>query len=383
MNILHVCCNFDPISGGGEAERTLQMSKALLASGVSCKILTVDTGLSQERMSLLGSGIVIALPCVSRRFYIPWVTPKKIKKLVAEADVIHLIGHWNLLNALVYWAARRSQTPYVVCPAGATSIFGRSKIIKRIYNKIVGSSIFKNADACIAVTEQEAAHLLQVGARPGKVLVIQNAIAASDFSVENTEAFRRKFNLNDRRFILFVGRLNEIKGPDLLLEAFHQLKDLLPDVDLLFVGPDGGMLSVLEASVQRANSAGRVRFIGYLGGSDKTAAYQAAEVLVIPSRLEAMSIVALEAGICGTPVVLTDQCGFGQLSDAGGGWVVSATATGLAEGIAQVFNNPRSRQLAAVAIKRYVAELYTWDAVVLVYKNMYQKILDDIALKNS
>lgn len=383
MNILHVCCNFDPISGGGEAERTLQMSKALLASGVSCKILTVDTGLSQERMSLLGPDIVIALPCVSRRFYIPWVTPKKIKKLVAEADVIHLIGHWNLLNALVYWAARRIQTPYVVCPAGAASIFGRSKLMKRIYNKIVGSSIFKNADACIAVTEQEAAHLLQVGARPGTVLVIQNAIAASDFSVENTEAFRRKFNLNDRRFILFVGRLNEIKGPDLLLEAFHQLKDLLPDVDLLFVGPDGGMLNVLEASVQRANSAGRVRFIGYLGGSDKTAAYQAAEVLVIPSRLEAMSIVALEAGICGTPVVLTDQCGFGQLSDAGGGWVVSATATGLAEGIAQVFNNPRSRQLAAIAIKRYVAELYTWDVVVLVYKNMYQKILDDIALKNS
>lgn len=354
------------------------MTKALLASGRSCRILTIDTGLSRQRRSLLGSDIVIALPCVSRRFYIPWVSPKRIKKLVAEADVIHLIGHWNLLNALVYWAARRSQTPYVVCPAGAASIFGRSKLLKLIYNKIVGTSIFENADACIAVTDQEVAHLLLVGARPDKVLVIQNAIAASDFDAESTEAFRKKFKLGDRRFILFVGRLNEIKGPDLLLQAFHQLKDVLQDVDLLFVGPDGGMLNGLEASVQQAHSAGRVRFIGYLGGSDKTAAYKAAEILVIPSRLEAMSIVALEAGICGTPVVLTDQCGFGQLSEVGGGWVVSATARGLAEGIANVFNNPGSRQLAAIAIKRYVAENYTWDAVILVYKNMYAKILHDI-----
>jgi glycosyltransferase involved in cell wall biosynthesis len=383
MNILHVCCNFDPITGGGEAERTLQMCKALLASGISCKILTTDTGLTQQRRSLLGTGIVIALPCISRRFYIPWVSPKRIKQLVAEADVVHLIGHWNLLNALVYWAARRNKTPYVVCPAGAASIFGRSKLLKRIYNRIVGTSIFKNAEVCISVTEQEATYLVQAGARPGKVLVIQNAISASDFYAEDTEAFRKKFKLNDRQFILFVGRLNEIKGPDLLLEAFHQLKDLLPDVDLLFVGPDGGMLNALEASVQQAHSAGRVRFIGYLGGSDKTAAYKAAEILVIPSRLEAMSIVALEAGICGTPVVLTDQCGFGQLSEVGGGWVVSATAGGLAEGILNVFNNPGSRQLAANAIKRYVAQRYTWDAVVLVYKSMYEEILDNSGLRKS
>lgn len=383
MNILHVCCNFDPITGGGEAERTLQMSKALLDSGVNCKILTIDTGLSVYRKSFLGLNTVVTLPCISRRFYIPWVNPNKIKQLVVEADVIHLIGHWNILNALVYWAARSSKKPYVVCPAGAASIFGRSKLLKRIYNKIVGTSIFKNAEVCIAVTENEAAYLLLTDAKPGQVVIIQNAIAATDFVDGNTDAFRKKFKLGNQRFILFVGRLNEIKGPDLLLEAFHQIKDLFPDINLLFVGPDGGMLNALEASVQQAHSAGRVRFIGYLGGADKTAAYKAAELLVIPSRLEAMSIVALEAGICGTPVVLTDQCGFGQLSEVGAGWVVAATATGLAQGIADVFNNPESQQLAAVAIKRYVAEHYTWDVVVLVYKNMYKKILDDIALRKS
>lgn len=383
MNILHVCCNFDPITGGGEAERTLQMSKALLASDVSCKILTIDTGLTAHRKSLLGINVVVALPCISRRFYIPWVNPYRVKEMVAEADVIHLIGHWNILNALVYWAARRSRKPYVVCPAGASSIFGRSKFLKRIYNKIVGTRIFNNAEVCIAVTENEAAHLVLAGVMPGRVLVIQNAIAANDFADGDMDLFREKFKLGNHRFVLFVGRLNEIKGPDLLLEAFHQIKDLFPDIYLLFVGPDGGMLNTLEASVQQAHSGGRVRFIGYLGGADKTAAYKAAEVLVIPSRLEAMSIVALEAGICGTPVVLTDQCGFGQLSEVGAGWVVTATATGLAEGIASVLNNPESQQLASVAIQRYIAEHYTWDVVVVAYKNMYKKILNDTVLRKS
>lgn len=372
MNVLNVCCNFDAVTGGGEAERTLQMSKALIASGIGCRILTTDTGLNDERKSVIGFAGLVALPLLLRRFYLPFGGFKQIRQLVSDSDIVHLIGHWTILNALVYYAARRENKPYVVCPAGAATIFGRSKLLKKFYSLVVGRRIFENAANSIAVTDDELEHLVQAGALRSRVVVIHNAVVQSDFEYSDPGLFRKKFQLSERRLILFVGRLNPIKGPDILLEAFDMLRDKLSDVDLLFVGPDGGLQRQLELDVHSLDLGGRVRFIGYLGGEDKAAAYHAADLLVIPSRLEAMSIVALEAGICGTPVLLTDKCGFHQLSEVGAGWVVPATVIDIRDGIDKAMNDIEARNQASKNIRKYVSEQYTWTASVARHISLFR-----------
>ena len=375
MKVLNVCSNFDPVTGGGEAERSFQMSKFLLLAGVSCRVLTVDTGLSEQRKNSLGKAGVIALPCLIRRFYIPRVSLSDIQRLVDEADIIHLVGHWTVLNALVYRAIRKAQKPYVVCPAGALSIFGRSRFLKILYNMVVGKKLIENADMCIAVTQEERNYFVTSGVREGKTVVIPNGIAGADFESSKVEDFKKRHGLESRSFILFVGRLNLIKGPDLLLQAFCNLKDRLIDVDLVFVGPDGGMLQDLKIAACKEGMESRIRFIGYLGGSEKSDAYHAAILLAIPSRHEAMSIVALEAGICGTPVLLTDQCGFDQLAEIGGGWVVPATVKGLEKGLAEVLSAPELLQPAGSKIRRYAIEHFSWDVVVQSYRSLYATLI--------
>jgi glycosyltransferase involved in cell wall biosynthesis len=371
MNVLNVCSNFDPITGGGEAERTYQLSKFLLANGVGCRVLTVDIGFSKSRKMELGDGIVLALPCLLRRYYIPIVSLRYITKIIDSVDVVHLIGHWSILNAMVYWALRKSRKPYVFCPAGALSIYGRSKIIKYIYNLIVGRSIVRDASICIAITDQEADSFNSFGVAPEKVHVIPNGIAEIDFVSCNVDSFRIKHSLGVRPFILFVGRLNPIKGPDLLLHAYINIKSRLSNIDLVFVGPDGGLLNELRNLVQEMGLEHRVHFIGYLGGADKSDAYHAAKLLVIPSRHEAMSIVALEAGICGTPVLLTDQCGFQQMQECGGGWVVPASVEGLENGLIEVLLNPELIRSAAKNIYSFVSKNYSWNVIVQAYMCLY------------
>lgn len=375
MNVLNVCSNFDPVTGGGEAERSFQMSQFLLLAGVNCRVLTIDTGLGKQRQMVLGEGRVIALPCLNRRFYIPKVSFRIIEDLVHQSDVVHLIGHWTVLNALVYFALRKAKKPYVICPAGALSIFGRSKALKKIYSFLVGARIIRNAACCIAVTAEEKKYFISSGIAVEKILVIPNGIAATDFTSCNVNNFRKKYALGSRPFVLFVGRLNLIKGPDLLLHAFCSLKDMVRHVDLVFVGPDGGMLEQLKTLAQEAGVAGRVHFLGYLGGDEKSDAYHAAELLVIPSRHEAMSIVALEAGICGTPVLLTDQCGFDQLARIRGGWVVPASITGLQSGMLEVLQSPELLAPAAFNIKQYVTEYFSWNIIIQQYKKIYAQLI--------
>lgn len=375
MKILNVCSNFDPMTGGGEAERTFQMNGSLLSAGAFAQVLTIDTGLSDHRKTAFGPEGVIALPCLFRRFYVPRVSLRYIQELVEKFDVVHLIGHWTVLNALVYRAARRANKPYVICPAGALSIFGRSKILKRIYNFVVGDNIIRNASVCIAVTQEERGYFMAAGVSPDRICVIPNGIAPGDFLSFDVPGFRKKYALGDRPFLLFLGRLNAIKGPDLLLEAFSALGDQFREFDLVFVGPDGGMLDSLKAISRQKAMDVRVHFIGYLGGAEKATAYHAAELLVIPSRHEAMSIVALEAGICGTPVLLTDQCGFNQLSEIGGGWVAPATAEGLQQGLEGILASPDARRSAGQKIKSYVASNYGWGVIVESYKSLYAGLL--------
>ena len=134
MKVLNVNNTIDPVTGGGTAERTFQMSRYLIKSGISCSILTTNIGLTSERIQALNGVEIIAYPCISTRFYVPKFSYKEIKQLIASVDIIHLMGHWTFLNALVYVIARRLKKPYVLCPAGSLVIYGRSKVLKRFYN---------------------------------------------------------------------------------------------------------------------------------------------------------------------------------------------------------------------------------------------------------
>ena len=146
MKVLNVIISLDRVSGGGFVERTFQMSRSLVKAGEECTILTTDIGLTPERMKELEGMTIVALPCLTQRFYVPKFDYRHIRDLVRNADVIHLMSHWSFLNALVYFIARRHNKPYVVCPAGVLLIYGRSRALKTLYNWVVGRGLIRNAE---------------------------------------------------------------------------------------------------------------------------------------------------------------------------------------------------------------------------------------------
>ena len=376
MNILNVNMSLDPATGGGTAERTIQISRSLVKAGIECTVLTTDLGLNAERIKALDGVNVIALPCLLKRFYISRFSYSEIKKIVEVADIVHLMGHWTFINALVYFIAHRLNKPYVVCPAGALPIYGRSKFIKKLYNCAIGKKIIRNANGHIAIAVNEIAQFQDYWVDVNKISIIPNGINVEDFQAIYVEDFRKKYGLGDNPFVMFMGRLNSIKGPDLLLRAFCNVKDKFSNYHLVFVGPDGGMLSELKDMVVEFSASDRVHFLGYLGGADKSQAYHAADLLVIPSRQEAMSIVVLEAGITGTPVLLTDQCGFDEVDNIGGGQVVAASVGGLQKGLIEILRDPAQLKSMGTNLKKYVYEHFTWDSVINKYLKLYRRILN-------
>ncbi|MBW2574978.1 MAG: glycosyltransferase [Deltaproteobacteria bacterium] len=377
MRILNVNMSLDPVSGGGTAERTFQINRSLVRAGLQCDVLTINSNLACERIKQLNGINLIALECLIKRYYIPRLSQRIIKDAVANADIIHLMNHWTILNALVYISARRQNKPYVVCPAGALPLFGRSQRIKYLYNKFIGNKIISNANGHIAISRNEIAQFEPYGVAADKITVIPNGIDPEDFKSSDADNFRRKFGLNDSPFILFMGRLNAIKGPDLLLYAFRNLDEAFSDYHLVFAGPDGGMLNELRKKSEEMKIANRVHFTGYLGEEEKSSAYLAANLLAIPSRQEAMSIVVLEAGIMGTPVLLTNRCGFDEVKRIRGGKVVQASVEGLQKGLLEILKDSDQLKSMGSNLKRHVTDNYTWERIINKYVDLYRRVLSN------
>ncbi len=375
MRILNVIMSIDPVTGGGTAKRTVKIAQYLARAGVESSLLTSDIGVDEKLCNSLSDVKLHILKNLYSRFYIFRFSFKCIARIVAQADVVHLMNHWTLLNALVYRECLHTGKPYVVCPAGAMEIFGRSVLLKKLYNLLVGRHMIRNAAGHIAIPRAEKTAFKRYGIPPEKVTVIPNGVDAAEFQNRDTGHFRRKYDLGDNPFIFFIGRLSYEKGPDLLIDAFSRVAKKYRDYHLVVAGPDDGMLEELVRKSRSLRLDTKIHFTGYLGSEEKSQALHAATLLVVPSRKEAMSIVALEAGAAGVPVLMTDICGFDQVADINGGQIVTASKKGIYEGLNHMLADPGALVSMGNNLEKTVLSEYTWQAVARQYINLYEHIL--------
>jgi glycosyltransferase involved in cell wall biosynthesis len=375
MRILNVNATLDPVWGGGGAERTRRLSSALARLGHAVTVLTNSVWKGASDLPRVEGAEVVALRCLNKRFMIPLLPLRRLRQLIRAHDIVHLTGHWTTLNAVIYLLTRLERKPYAVSPVGTLPLFGRSRKLKRIYNAVVGHSLIRNAQAHIAVTSSEVHQFGDYGVELSKVTVIPNGVDAESFAAIDSKLFRERHALANAPLILFMGRLNSIKGPDLLLDAFAQVAERFSSYLLVFAGPDEGMEASLRKTALRHGISDRVRFVGYVGGDEKIAAYRAATLLVIPSRMEAMSIVVLEGGAAGVPVLITDQCGFDMVEEIGGGRVVKAEATALAEGLEAMLSDAANLANTGQRLCNLVRRDFTWDAAALRLSALFEAVL--------
>ena len=376
MKILNINAILDPINGGGTAERTIQMSRYLSYEKENeVSILTLNLGLTTNVIKSLQGINLVTIPCINKRFYLPLVFVSRIAESIRKADVVHLMGHWTIINLISYYWIRKYKKPYVVCPAGALHIFGRSKVLKKIYNFIGGSAYIRNANMSVAISNDEFDYFYEYGVNPKKTILLPNGIEPKSYRYKDDKHIRDKYIIGEAPFLLFVGRLNFIKGPDLLLKAFAIIAKDYPNYLLIFAGKNDGMENELKESVEKLDLRSRVKFIGFVQDQLKSELYHAADLLVIPSRHEAMSIVVLESAITGTPVLMTNTCGLDEMTGEHGGLSVNPDSLSIAEGLRILLVKHSELALRGKKLKYYAEKKFCWSSIIKDYVQMYENII--------
>ena len=255
----------------------------------------------------------------------------------------------------------------------------------------------RRSAAIVAASEIELGELRRLyRADSARVAVIPCGVDSTVFHpVRQADAREALGRDQCERLILFVGRIEQIKGIDVLLRAmgllFQRYPDLRSDVCLLVVGgaldpgddaPETEKILELRRLVHEHRMESNVAFVGSRGQEELALYYAAADVCAVPSLTESFGLVALEAMACGTPVVGTRVGGLQTVIENGesGLLVPAGDYRALAEAIARVLLDARLRMhLAHGARDR--AEHFTWERVGDRIVELYDRVRTERGVK--
>ncbi len=239
---------------------------------------------------------------------------------VLRAEAARDPGHYDLVHSH-YWLS--GQVGWLAKDRWGVPLVHTAHTLAKVKNRLLAEGdapepmarvlgeehIVEEADRLVANTPTEACELMDLyGAHPNHVAVVEPGVDLDRFRPADRAAARRRFDLpSDGYVIAFVGRIQPLKAPDVLLQAVASLKDLDPSVagrlTVVIVGGNSGSGLDLVALAASLGIEDSVRFLPPQAGDALADLYRAADIVAVPSHNESFGLVAMEAQACGTPVV--------------------------------------------------------------------------------
>jgi glycosyltransferase involved in cell wall biosynthesis len=358
VRILQVTPYFAPAWAYGGPPRVMHdYATGLVALGHEVDVFTTDV-LDAKRRATPAVEVIDGVRV--RRFAnlsndLAWKTKKYLPRALLSA-LIHGVAGYDIVHVTdtrTYVAASANVATAIRRKPLAVSAFGslpRSSgvrgAVKDAYDLAFVGPMLRRSPLLLAQTNHESALYRELGGRAGSVRLLP--LPLPPVKVPERGAFREGLGLGpEDRLLLFLGRVNRLKGLDLLIDAVEPL--LADGVTLAAVGRDDGQLAELESRFAGLVANGRLRFIGPLYEDDRFAAYADADVFCLtPTHWEETSVASLEAAACGTPVVVTEQADLPGLSPETGGFVVPLERDAIRAAVTRALADPgmgeRARQ---------------------------------------
>jgi len=373
LRILHVTPYFKPSwEAGGPPRSVYDLASRQVSAGHAVTVYTTD-GFKRRldvevnrpldvdgirtyyfrnlSMYLAGN---MNLPVPLKLPYVAW-------REIREFDVVHIHEHRTFLAAVVATLASRAGVPYIVQPHGSVPTMSRATL-KEVFDFIAGNRIMYGASRIVATSTVESGFYRKVYPKLDAEAIVKVPNPVDIPHRPSRGLFRKKWGLEDARIILYLGRIHERKGLDILLRAF---RDMDEDTVLVITGPDDHYLERLMGLIDELGIGERVLLTGPLYEMDKLEAYVDADVFVLPSasKYESFGNSAAEAIACGTPAVVTSSCGISEWMDPGDGIIARPSARDLRDAIIRVLKerdsfNPSAEKFDPESISETFEDIY-------------------------
>lgn len=309
MNILQVIPYF-AFTRGGDVNVCYNLTKQFTKMGHNVTILTTTFDYNKEDTDSIEN---LTMVPIEYKFNLAlFIYSPKIKEWlddnIEKYDIIHLHELRSYQNNVLIKYAKKYNIPYILQPHASTPKHVNKSFIKYVYDFFYGNKIMKNATTTIAVSQEEAYYDKLMNAKD--VQLIYNGMNTEEFdNLPIKGSFSKKYNINEP-FILYLGRIDKLKGINHIIEAYSKLPDEYSGYKLVIAGKITDYKKELDELIVKLNLENKVIFTDFVKEEDKIGLYRDAELFVNPVKyMGGVSITVFESILSGTPVIVTMESG--------------------------------------------------------------------------
>lgn len=309
-----------------------------------------------------------------------YLAPRMIKYLknnLDQYDVVHLQDLISFAAIATSRYCKKNKIPYILTSHGSLPWLIEKKVQNRFFYRFGGKNILDNASKVTALNKSEKDSYISLNVPEEKINIIPNGINISNYSkLPKKGEFKKKYGISEyEKIILYLGRLHESKGIDILITSFSLIKKELKNVKLVIVGPDDGALDLLKDQVNEFDLADHALFIGPLNGQNKVEAYVDADVFVTPS-FSGFPLTFLEACVCGTPIVTTNKIEELDWIDGEVGYVVEYDANQIKEAVKEILSDAELMDKLSRNCIKLTKEKFGWEKIAENVEIIYYEALE-------
>ncbi len=315
------------------------------------------------------------------------ITPDLISTLskkLRSYDVIHIHDCRSFQGINTFLFSRMKKVPYVFQPHGSYLSSSQGSIyktlVKRSLDLLISDRIVRHASRVIALNQVESEELQRFGLPCDKIITVPNGIDLSEYScLPSRGSFRKKFGIKEKaKVALYLGRIHETKGIEVLIKAYAHLVDILKfhNTILVLAGPDDGYLNSAKSLVCSLGVSNSVLFTGFIDRKDKLGALLDADLFVTPA-FQGFPMTFLEACIVGTPILTTTMGDQLDWIDGKVGYITSPEERDLASAMRNLFSDDSLCSEFSKNCLNLIKSRFSLNAVVDKLELIYQEVIGE------
>jgi glycosyltransferase involved in cell wall biosynthesis len=380
LRILHVAPYFvNAWAYGGIPRVAAALTRGLARRGHHLTVCTTDVHDATHRMPAQQGDSDIDVRVfrnLSNRLAFSWqlYLPVGVRPFLRDAirgfDIVHIHAHRHALQAAAAAACRHAGVPYVLSPNGTAPRLERRLAAKRLWDAAWGDRDLRDAARVLAVSAAERAQLSALGVPADRVATLPNPVDLDEFEADIVD----RHPASPPR-VAFLGKVTPRKRLDVLVRAMAAVART--DARLAIAGSDMGGLDRATRLAVALGLGSRLDRAATLAGRARLEWLRSADVVVYPSAQEVFGLVPLEALLVGTPVIVADDSGCGQIIGPldGAQVVTPGDVRALTAAIDRVLADPPRWRAAARRAAVEIRGRYGADTIATELEAIYRGVL--------